>query len=215
MVKNTERKRFNKNKFVKIQAYVVLIMLVVIGGVIGFFIGRFTSPVKVETITLTEIVEPPPRVDELKSEEFVYHDDVPLTYELQNYLFDICKSEDVPMTLVLALIDHESGFDQEIISSTNDYGLMQINTVNHEWLAETYGITDFLEPHQNLYCGVKIIGNHLKKHNNDYTKALMAYNMGEYGAKKAWNNGITSSKYTVHVLGLWQKYEEVLKANDY
>lgn len=208
MVTNTT-KRISRNKIMKTQAYIVLVMLVVIGGVIGFFIGKFTVPVKVETITLTETVEAPPQSDELKNEEFVFYDYVPLSYELQNYLFAICKVENVPMSLVLAMIDHESNFNQDVISSTSDYGLMQINKTNHKWLSEAYGITDFLEPHQNLYSGVKIISEHLKEYNSDYTKALMAYNMGATGAKRAWDNGEYSSDYSIHVLGLWQKYEEV------
>ena len=37
----------------------------------------------------------------------------------------------------------------------------------------------------------------------------MAYNMGEYGAKKAWENGVTSTKYSEKILSLMDKYEEV------
>ena len=44
----------------------------------------------------------------------------------------------------------------------------------------------------------------------DYGKALMAYNMGDYGAQKSWENGVTSSSYSTTILDLMQKYEEVL-----
>lgn len=46
-------------------------------------------------------------------------------------------------------------------------------------------------------------------YDNDYAKALMAYNMGNYGAKKAWSNGINSTDYTRSVLGLFEYYEEM------
>jgi hypothetical protein len=37
----------------------------------------------------------------------------------------------------------------------------------------------------------------------------MAYNMGEYGAKKAWSNGITSTTYSDTILELCEKYESM------
>lgn len=37
----------------------------------------------------------------------------------------------------------------------------------------------------------------------------MAYNMGDYGARKAWQNGMTSTNYSTSILELMQKYEEV------
>ena len=39
----------------------------------------------------------------------------------------------------------------------------------------------------------------------------MAYNMGDYGAKKAWQNGIKYTRYSEKILGLMNKYEEDLK----
>ena len=53
-----------------------------------------------------------------------------------------------------------------------------------------------------------MIGSYIKAYDGDYNKALMAYNMGDYGAKKAWENGITSTSYSESVLALMQKYEQ-------
>jgi soluble lytic murein transglycosylase-like protein len=61
-----------------------------------------------------------------------------------------------------------------------------------------------------VFCGVKIIGSYLKKYNGDYTKALMAYDMGEYGAQKAWQDGITTSPYSDEILSLMNEYEQEL-----
>ena len=108
----------------------------------------------------------------------------------------------------MAMIEHESGFNPEATSSTDDYGLMQINAVNHEWLEEDYRCADMTDPYQNVFCGVQIIGAYLDKYEGDYTKALMAYNMGDYGARKAWENGVNSTNYTVKILGLLEYYEE-------
>ena len=68
-----------------------------------------------------------------------------------------------------------------------------------------------LNPYQNVFCGVKVIGSYIEIY-GDYTKALMAYNMGNYGARKAWDNGITSTTYTDLVLGLMQEYEQEVRS---
>ena len=198
----------NRNRRVKGNAFAILAVLVLIGGVAGFFLGRSSVPEK--TVTLTNTVEVPvyesaTLVD--TSEVFLY--DVPLSDSLQRYIYEVCADEGVPVTLVLAMIEHESGFDPEAVSPTDDYGLMQINSVNHERLEEQYRCADMMNPYQNVFCGVKIIGSYVNRYEGDYTKALMAYNMGNYGAQKAWSNGITSTKYSETILGLMSDYEEV------
>ena len=187
--------------------YMVLALLVLIGGVAWFFIGKFTAPQK--TITVTDKVEVPVYESDMlvqASDVFIY--DIPLSDSLQRYIYEICADEGVPVTLALAMIEHESGFNPEAVSSTNDYGLMQINKVNHSWLAEKYRTADMMNPYQNVFCGISIIGQYIEKY-SDYGKALMAYNMGNYGAQKAWENGVNSTKYSESILALMEKYEEV------
>lgn len=130
-----------------------------------------------------------------------------LSHGLQEYIYELCAEEHVPMSLIIAMIDHESRFNPEAISRTNDYGLMQINEVNHESLEERYRCADMFNPYQNVFCGIKVIGSYIETY-GDYTKALMAYNMGNYGARKAWDNGITSTAYTDLILGLMHEYEQ-------
>lgn len=199
-------KRINRYKVAKIQAYIVLILLVVV----GFVIGRVTKPVEIEQVTITETIEVPTyEADKLPelSEIFIY--DVPLSENLQRYIYEVCADEEVPVALVLAMIEHESGFNPEVISATDDCGLMQINEVNYEWLEEDFRCVDMTNPYQNVFCGIKIIGQYLEQYEDDYTKALMAYNMGNYGAKKAWANGVENTRYTTSIMALFQEYEEV------
>lgn len=207
-----QSRKISRNKIVKIQAYSILLLLVLIGIGIGFFIRKVSTPIKTETVTVTETIEVP-RYEQSKLPEVVEHTyyDVPLSYSLQNYIFEICADKEVPVSLVMAMIEHESGFNTEIVSSTDDYGLMQINSINHEWLEEDYRCADMLDPYQNVYCGVKIIGQYVSRYDGDLTKALMAYNMGDYGARKAWENGISDSTYVTSILKLMEKYEEVCR----
>ena len=188
--------------------YTAFLVVALLGGLIGYAIGAVYTPRK--TVTVTETIEVPAHESEnLPQDAEVFLFDIPLSDSLQRYIYEICTDEGVPVTLALAMIEHESGFNPEVISSTDDYGLMQINAINHEWLEEKYRVADFLNPYQNAFCGITIIGSYIEKY-GDYGKALMAYNMGDYGAQKAWENGVTSSSYSTTILDLMQKYEEVL-----
>ena len=201
-----ESKKKPKRNFARL--YTAFLVIALLGGLIGYAIGAVYTPQK--TVTVTETIEVPVHESEnLPQDTEVFLFDIPLSDSLQRYIYEICADEGVPVTLALAMIEHESGFNQEVISSTDDYGLMQINAINHEWLEEKYRVADFLNPYQNAFCGITIIGSYIEKY-GDYGKALMAYNMGDYGAQKSWENGVTSSSYSTTILDLMQKYEEVL-----
>ncbi len=132
--------------------------------------------------------------------------DIPLSEDLQKYV--IVQSETVGLDpkLVLAVMKVESNFKSNLISKTNDYGLMQINKVNHKWLKKELGITDFLDPKQSIDCGIYMLANLRSKYQTEHT-TLMAYNLGEGGMKKAWSRGIRSTKYSRRVLKIKTKLE--------
>lgn len=200
------KQRVNRNRLIRL-----LIVLVVIAAT-AFGIGRVTAPAKTKTVTVTKTVEVPVySTDKLPEVSDIFYFDVPLSHSLQRFIYEVCADENVPVTLIYAMIEHESQFDPEIISKTDDYGLMQINAVNHTWLNEKYRCADMLDPYQNVFCGVKIIGSYVNRYDGDLTKALMAYNMGDYGARKAWENGVDKISYSTTILGLMENYEEVLQ----
>lgn len=206
-------KRINKHKLAVTQAYCIIGLFVLFGAVVGFIIGRVSTPTKVETVTVTETVEVPVyEQGQLPAAKDVAYFNVPLSHSLQRYIYEVCADEGVPVTLIIAMIDHESRFNPEAVSTTNDYGLMQINAINHEWLEERYRTADMLDPYQNVFCGVKLIGRYITKY-EDYGKALMAYNMGDYGARKAWESGINTSSYSTAILALMSEYEQEVKEN--
>lgn len=135
--------------------------------------------------------------------------DIPLDTELQRYTYDLCVEYDVEeyYPLMLAVMWHESNFNEKVVSKTNDYGLMQINKINHKWLSEKLGITDFLDAKQNIKAGVYMLSTYLLKY-KDIDKALMAYNLGEAGARRYWKAG----KYTTKYVQLTRKRLEQLQA---
>jgi soluble lytic murein transglycosylase-like protein len=125
--------------------------------------------------------------------------DIPLEDRLQEYTFSLCEENGLDYELVLAVMEKESHYNEAAISKTDDYGLMQINEANHEWLEDKLGISDFLDAKQNIRAGIYILSWLTGKY-EDPNKVLMAYNNGENGAKKLWQEGITSSKYSRAVI---------------
>ena len=134
--------------------------------------------------------------------------DIDLSEEMQAYTYALCESYAIDYSLVLAVMEQESGFDADLISSTNDYGLMQINKCNHIWISNELGVSNFLDEKQNATAGVYILANLFEKY-NDIHRVLMSYNMGEYGARKLWENGIRSSKYSRAVLERQKKIKKI------
>ncbi len=144
--------------------------------------------------------------EEAPTEDTSYMLDVPLDAEMQKYIHGLCEENNVPYNLVVAIIERESSYRPEVISKTNDYGLMQINVINHETLEKTLGITDFLDPKQNCEAGIYIISGYWNKY-GDYHKALMAYNMGETGAGRKWKQGIFTTDYSEGVIEIMNRLE--------
>lgn len=143
--------------------------------------------------------------------DFVFTTGIPVTFgeDLQEFTYYLSAAYDIDYTLVLAIISKESAFMPDGISSTNDYGLMQINACNHEWLTEELGITDFIDPYENIKAGLFILRGLLEKYDST-SKVLMAYNMGENGASKLWEQGIFESNYSKDVLQRQETYRQIL-----
>jgi len=140
--------------------------------------------------------------------ENVPYYDIKLSQELQLYTYNRCADLGISeyYELVLAMMWQESDFKPNVISKTNDYGLMQINICNHDWLSKELGITDFLDPYQSIDAGTHIIASLLLKYEDPH-KALMAYNYGEAGARNHWNRGTYTSSYSRKIV---EKQETLL-----
>nr|DAL85203.1 MAG TPA: Transglycosylase SLT domain [Caudoviricetes sp.] len=160
----------------------------------------------------TETAKPTPAPTEApeiipEPEEKIPLYDVPMSDELQAYLYKSCKETGVPFEFALALIGNESDYRPEIISTTNDYGLMQINTCNHGWLEEELGVEDLLDPEENITAGLYILSGYFEKY-EDLNMVLMAYNMGENGAQKQWKKGVYQTGYSQRVMERLDKLEQ-------
>lgn len=142
---------------------------------------------------------PEPTAEEPVVEECEVFYDVPLSDELQSYIREKCEENGAPFDIVIALIGRESSYRPDVISVTDDYGLMQINSCNHEWLAEELGLVNMMDPYQNIAAGTYILGMAFEKYGDPH-QALMAYNMGDNGMSRVWNEGHRSSAYSRAVM---------------
>ena len=126
--------------------------------------------------------------------------DIPLDAGLQKYTFDTCVEYGIEKhyELILAIMWRESNFDTNAVSSTNDYGIMQINACNHKALKKKLKFVDIMEPENNIEAGVYLISRMLKKYGRH--EALMAYNMGEAGARRQWRRGNYTSRYSRDII---------------
>mgnify|MGYP002624719398 CR=1 FL=1 len=200
-----------------VAAYLVIIGIFIVGAICG---GLIAGTAAKTTATNTAAAEPA-----LSSEPYGTRDGKTLTEEgvlilqssnftplecglspeLQEYTYYLCEAYYLDFDFVMGLMYTESSFRADIISGTNDYGLMQINACNHATLSDKLGITDFTDPYQNIRAGVYILRGLFEKY-DDAAKVCMAYNMGEYGASVLWDKGIYNTTYSNKVLA---------KANEY
>lgn len=125
---------------------------------------------------------------------------VNMNTEHQEFLYGLCVGYDLDFDIMMKIIETESGYNPKAVSSSGDYGYMQLNEMNHEWIEEELGITDFTNPYENIRGGVWMIKN-LKDKYEDWNKVLMCYNMGETNAKELWEQGIYETSYTKKILG--------------
>lgn len=159
------------------------------------------------TIAVIQITAAPTKAPDPEPESEVRIYNIPLDEELQEYTFYLCKENNLDYEMVLAMMDQESDYQEKVISKTNDYGIMQINQVNHEWLEEELGIDDFLDAEQNILAGIRILAELTEKYEDPH-RVLMAYNCGETGAKRLWKQGKTTSEYSRSIMARAEELRE-------
>ena len=139
-------------------------------------------------------------------------DAVPLSYDLQDIMRTACEEYGCPYSLALAVAEVESHFNMDAVGSAGEVGIMQLNPgpENTYWVnleAETN--QDPTTPAGNIVCGVYLLGAHLANY-GDTEKAVMAYNMGNAGAERAWENGVTYTGHSEKVMEAMARWEAVV-----
>ena len=104
---------------------------------------------------------------------------VPMTDELQRYVVDVCLEYNVAPCIVFAVMGVETHgtYDPSLIGDNgNSFGLMQIYRFWHEARMERLGVTDLLDPYQNVLVGIDLLAELLDIY--DLDGALNYYNSG-------------------------------------
>ncbi|MDY0110486.1 MAG: transglycosylase SLT domain-containing protein [Candidatus Krumholzibacteria bacterium] len=92
----------------------------------------------------------------------------------QHELTAAAASADLEPALVLAVMVQESGGDAAAVSRRGAQGLMQLMPET----ARELGVTDPLDPRQNLQGGARYLASLLRRYEGDLDLALAAYNAG-------------------------------------
>lgn len=148
-----------------------------------------TEEVEVEeTIT----IEPNPMFENIR----FY--DVPLSKELQLFVFMECDGYSFWTNIPIAIMDVESDFDLDAVSPRGAVGPMQVVEEYHWDRMELLGCDDLFDPYQNIKVAMHYLA-YLRDKNPDICWVLMAYRHGEAKATELYNRGIVD-EYALEVL---------------
>ena len=95
--------------------------------------------------------------------------------EIRALVHELAPKYSLDPKLVLAVIQVESAYQSNAISSANAQGLMQLIPVT----VERFGVRDAFNASENINGGMRYLRWLLKHFGGDVTKAVAAYNAGE------------------------------------
>lgn len=128
-------------------------------------------------------------------QKLVYYD-VPLDKDLQKHIITVSESYNIEPSIIFAMIERESRFKPNVIGDNGrSYGLMQIQQRWHQDRMKRLGVTDLLDPYQNVLVGIDYLAE-LFSMNEDVEWVLMAYNGGLAYANKLTGSGKVSAYAT-------------------
>lgn len=177
-----KRRRFNKVRF-KRKVCITLILTTI---VVICFKACTHEPERVEA---SEPFIPPVTYTYIP----YAHYPVPLDDDLQRFIVQLCNEYQINPSVVFAMIGVESEYHADCIGDDgNSFGLMQVQPQWHGDRMDKLGVTDLLDPYQNVTVGIDHLAACLD-YDNGLEWALMAYNGGVNYAYMNSNMGYVST----------------------
>lgn len=125
----------------------------------------------------------------------------PSQIQIANMIVAAAKANGVPPELALGIASHESGFNAGATNKnkngTTDWGVMQLNDTT----VQTLGVSDPLDPGQNINAGVALLGRYLTQYGGDQAKALQAYASGPGTVASGASPNAVASQFIGYVEG--------------
>lgn len=133
--------------------------------------------------------------------------------EMQEYTYIICKDYGADYSLIIAMIEIESGYKYDAVGKGGDIGYMQINQEWHTDRMERLGATDLKNPYQNVRVGIDYMAELLGQYQTSV--AVSAYNRGARndsgtGALDLADKGQYQTEYSEKVLNRAAEIEKEL-----
>lgn len=138
------------------------------------------------------------KIEQALVEQGYFRDDVPLSYEEQDFLHTACQERGVPYALALAVIERETGFRNVVGDDGASCGYMQVQERWHWDRMERLGVTDLMHPFGNFRVGCDYLAELLEKYPTQ--EALTAYNSGSPGY----------NQYSYDVMDNYEKWKELV-----
>lgn len=157
------------------------------------------TPIDISETQKAEVKEKPKKkVKETTQPIYIYYD-VPLSHDFQDHIFDLCVDYSIDPAIIIAMIERESNYKSTTIGDNgHSFGLMQIQPQWHQARMNRLGCQDLLDPYQNVWVGIDILGELLGK-GKSLEWALMAYNGGPSYANNRIKTG-NLSDYCINIL---------------
>jgi soluble lytic murein transglycosylase-like protein len=122
---------------------------------------------------------------------------------LRRQVSRVAEDYNIDEELIRAVIQVESGWRSDAVSSKGAMGLMQLMPRTAEMLE----VEDAFDPEQNIEGGVKYLARLTDKYEGDVEKALAAYNAGP-SRVDGGRRPPETERYVKNVMALYHRYRE-------
>lgn len=181
-LRRKKRIRRNLGAAMILMGFLLVAVLLALTASGAFLCEEQTLPTEEESVEIGPVYEPIQEVVEpgIYREEAMSFYPVPLDHDLQAHIIHTCRDYEVDPTIIVSIIGTESSYNHSAVGDSGDsVGLMQIQEKWHRERMNRLGVTDLLDPMQNVSVGIDYIAELLSKY--PLESALTAYNSGSPG----------------------------------